>query len=94
MLDAERYINEIINPFFVNLAPAEERYGYFMQDGVTPQTAKETIRALRGVFGKLNGKDRNIRKGVCPPRSPDLNLRFLCEENSKSVVYANNPHDL
>jgi hypothetical protein len=34
-LDAGRYINEILNPFFVNLAPAEEKYGYFMQDGAT-----------------------------------------------------------
>jgi hypothetical protein len=31
-LDAERYSNEILIPFFVNLAPAEERFGYFMED--------------------------------------------------------------
>jgi hypothetical protein len=42
-LDAERYINAILNPFFVNLAPAEERFAYYMQDGTTPHTAKETI---------------------------------------------------
>jgi hypothetical protein len=30
-LDAQRYINEILNPFFVNLPPAEERSGYFME---------------------------------------------------------------
>jgi hypothetical protein len=35
-LDTERYINEILNPFFVNLAPAEEGFGYFMQDGMGP----------------------------------------------------------
>jgi hypothetical protein len=44
-LDAQRYINEILNPFFMNLAPAEGRFSSFMQDGVTPHTAKETIGA-------------------------------------------------
>jgi hypothetical protein len=33
----------MLNPFFVNLPPAEERFGYFMQDGATAHTAKETI---------------------------------------------------
>jgi hypothetical protein len=33
----------MLNPFFINLAPAGERIGYFMQNGVTPHTAKETI---------------------------------------------------
>jgi hypothetical protein len=42
-LDPQQYINKILNPFFVNLAPAEEIFGYFMQDGKTPRTAKETI---------------------------------------------------
>jgi hypothetical protein len=31
-LDVERHINEIVNPFFVCLASAEESFGYFMQD--------------------------------------------------------------
>jgi hypothetical protein len=44
-----------------------------MQDCATPRTAQETIRALRGVFGEINGEDRIISKGLCPPRSPDLN---------------------
>jgi hypothetical protein len=42
-LDAERYINEILNPFFFNLALGEEIYIYFMQDGTTPHSAKETM---------------------------------------------------
>jgi hypothetical protein len=41
--------------FFINLAPAEERFSYFMQDSMTPHTAKETIGALHGVFGELMG---------------------------------------
>jgi hypothetical protein len=64
------------------LAPAEERFGYFMQDGATQHTARETIRALRGVFGEINGEDRitRISKGLWG--------------KLKCVVYANNPHDL
>ncbi|PNF19933.1 hypothetical protein B7P43_G11471, partial [Cryptotermes secundus] len=34
-LDAQRYINEILNPFCVNLESTEERFGYFMQDSAT-----------------------------------------------------------
>jgi hypothetical protein len=41
----------MLNPFFVNFIPAEERCRYFVQDGVTQHTAKETIKALRGVSG-------------------------------------------
>jgi hypothetical protein len=48
--DAHQYINEILNPFFVHLAPAEERCNYFTQDTATSHTAKETIRAQRGVW--------------------------------------------
>jgi hypothetical protein len=74
------------------LAPAGERIGYFMQNGVTPHTAKETIWALHGVFSELNGDYRLISKGLWVPRSPDLWV-FLCWK-LKSVVYANNPYDL
>jgi hypothetical protein len=37
-LDAQCYINEMLNQFFANLAHAEERFSYFMQDGATPHT--------------------------------------------------------
>jgi hypothetical protein len=90
-LDAQRYNNEILNPFFVNLAPAEERFDYFMQDGATPHTAKETIPALRGVFGEINREDRIISKGLWPTGSP---CDFYLWGKLKSVVYDNNPHDL
>jgi hypothetical protein len=49
-LDAQRCSNEILNQFFVNLAPGEERFGYFMQDGATPHTANETVRDYAGCF--------------------------------------------
>jgi hypothetical protein len=76
-------ITEILNPFLVNLARAQERFGYFMEYDVTPHTAKATIRALRGVFGEINGEDRITSKGR-PPRSQDPNpVIFICGENSK-----------
>jgi hypothetical protein len=31
------------NPFFVDLPHAEEKFGYLMQGGVTPHTAKDSI---------------------------------------------------
>jgi hypothetical protein len=68
-----------------------------MQDGATPHTAKETIRALRCVFGEINREDRIISKCLWPPRSPDLNpCGFYLWGKLKSVVYlyANNQHDL
>jgi hypothetical protein len=53
-IDAEKYINEILGSFSVNLAPAEERFSYFMQDDATPHTTKEIIRTLRSVFEEFN----------------------------------------
>jgi hypothetical protein len=68
---------------------------WHLQDGATSYTAKETIRALRSVSREFNGEDRIISKGLWPPRSSDLNP---CDSylwvKLKSVVYANNPHDL
>jgi hypothetical protein len=68
--------------FVVNLAPAEERFGYFIQDGTTPRAAKETTRVLRCVFGEFNGQDRIISKVLWPPRAPDPVI-FICGKNSK-----------
>jgi hypothetical protein len=66
-----------------------------MQDGTSPHTAKETIRALCDVLGELNADDRIISKSLWPLRSthlkpPDLRWRGKLQ----NVVYANNPHDL
>jgi hypothetical protein len=47
------------------------------------------------VFGEINGEDRIISKGLWPPRSQDLNpCDFYLWGKLRSVVYANNPHDL
>jgi hypothetical protein len=66
-----------------------------MQDGATQHTAKETIRALRGVFSRINWEDRIINKVLWPSRSPDVKLcDFYLRRKLKSVVYANTPYDL
>jgi hypothetical protein len=58
-------------------------------------TAKETVRALRGVFGEFNGEGGLISKGLSPPRSPDVNpCNFYLWGKLKIVLYANNPHGL
>jgi hypothetical protein len=41
-LDEVRYINEILNPFFISLTHAEERFGDLMQDGGTQNTHTHT----------------------------------------------------
>jgi hypothetical protein len=68
-LDSQRYINEIFNPFFVSSEPAEEIFGYFMQNGATAHTANETIRALRGVFRELMGRIELLASGFGPPNT-------------------------
>jgi hypothetical protein len=71
------------------------KFSYFMQDDTNPRTAKGSAWAIRGVFGECNGEDRIIGKGLWPLRSPDLNPRdFYLWGRLKSVVYANNEHDL
>jgi hypothetical protein len=86
-LDAQRYINEILNPFFVNLVPAEERFGYLIQDGMAPHTAKESIRALCSVFGELMGRIELLTRVCWPPRSPDhIPCDFYLWRKLKSVV--------
>jgi hypothetical protein len=54
------------------------------------------IRKPSGHYmAELSGEDRIICKGLWPPRSPDLNpCDFYFWESSKSVVHANNSHDL
>jgi hypothetical protein len=66
------------------LASAEEKFGYFMQDGATPHTAKKTIFALCGGFGEFTAEDPIVRKGLWPPRFSDLkSCDFYLGENSK-----------
>jgi hypothetical protein len=42
-LDPEGYINGILNTFFVDLAPAEQRFGYFIDDSTHSQRNYSSI---------------------------------------------------
>jgi hypothetical protein len=61
-----------------------------MQDGATAHTATYSITVLNEVFENIL-----INRGLCPARSPDLNLcDFYLWRNLKDKVYSNNPHTL
>jgi hypothetical protein len=82
-VNSDRYVNDILNPFFNQLTAEERQYGYFQQDNATTaHTANAAMVAIREVFD-----DRIISRGLCPPRSPDLskirefnllNVHILC----------------
>jgi hypothetical protein len=40
------YINDILNPFFIQLTAEERPYGYFQQDNATAHTATATMAAV------------------------------------------------
>jgi hypothetical protein len=70
-LDAEWYSNEILKPFFVNLAPAEDLVILCKMAQLHKQLRKQSENYT--VFGEFNGEDIIISKCLWPPRSPDLN---------------------
>jgi hypothetical protein len=76
-LDAQLYINEMLNQFLVNFAPAEERLGYFMWDGVTPHTAKETIRA--------SASDTAVSQEVA---DSTISIKSACTLNTRYYLHA------
>jgi hypothetical protein len=45
-----RYVNDILNPFFNQLTAEEIQYGYFQQDNATAHAANANIVAIWEVF--------------------------------------------
>jgi hypothetical protein len=68
-VNSDRYVNDILNPFFNQLTAEERQYGYFQRDNTTTHTAAATMVAVLEVF-----EDRIINRGLWPPRSPDLSF--------------------
>lgn len=71
-LNAERYRNEILDPFINQLDDYELQNAYFQQDGATPHTTNATIQYLQQFFD-----DRIISRHTdhpFPTRSCDLNI--------------------
>jgi hypothetical protein len=86
-VNSNRYVNDILNPFFNQLTAEERQYGYFQQVNATAHTANASMVAIREVF-----EDRIISRGLWPPRSPDLSFcDFYLWGNLKGKVYKNNP---
>jgi hypothetical protein len=66
-------LNNTLMKYSIHFSLIWHRFVFFIQDGATPHTTKETIRKLSSVFGEFHGEDRIISKGLWPPRPPDLN---------------------
>jgi hypothetical protein len=66
-VNAARYVNNILSPFFAEQTEEERLYAVFQQDSATAHMAYISLEALWDVFG-----DRIINHGQLPPRSPDL----------------------
>jgi hypothetical protein len=66
-VNATRYVNNILSPFFAELTEEERLYGISQQDSATAHTAYISLETLREVFS-----DCIISRGLWPPRSPDL----------------------
>jgi hypothetical protein len=89
-INSERYVTDILRPFFDSITEEENTYGYFRQDGATAHTATYSINVLNEVF-----EDRLVSRGLWPARSPDLNpCDFYLWGNLKDKVCSNNPHTL
>jgi len=89
-VNSERYIANILRPFFDQLTDYEKQNGTFQQDNATAHTAHASMAAIREVF-----EDRIISRNRWPARSPDLNpCDFFLWGFLKAKVYENNPHTL
>ena len=89
-LNSERYVNNILRPFFNMLRGPEKEYCYFQQDGATAHTSRNSMQEIENVFG-----DRVISRGRWPARSPDLSAcDFYLWGNLKQKVYRINPRTL
>ena len=86
-ITSERYIPNILEPFFDQLTEQEKQQGWFHKDGATANTARVSMAAVGEVF-----RDRMISHGLWPPRSPDLTPPdFYLWGKLKGSVYEDNP---
>jgi hypothetical protein len=87
-INAEAY-QELIQQF-ITLLKVKERNCWFQQDSENAHTAASTIEILHVYFG-----EKQISKGLWPPRSPDLpSPGLFLRSYLKDTVYRSNPRDL
>jgi hypothetical protein len=86
-INAARYRNNLLEPFFQNLHGDELLHGYFQQDNASAHKTWETMARIHEFYN-----DRVIQY---PPRSPDLTiLDFFIFPYLKNTIFKNNPHNL
>lgn len=86
-INAERYRNNLLEPFFQNLYDDELLHGYFQQDNATAHKTRESLTRIREFY------DNRVIE--FPPRSPDLTiLDYFIYPYLKNTVYKNNPQNL
>lgn len=84
-INAERYINQILNPFINQLHDDELHNGYFQQDNARPHVARVTMEYLRQFYD-----ERLISDGRYPPRSCDLSpLDYFLFPLLKNTIFKN-----
>lgn len=89
-LNAERYRNNILEPFVNQLHDDELQMGHFQQDSARPHIAHETIRYLEQFFG-----NRLISTDLFPPRSCDLTpLDYFLFPYLKNSIFKNQVHTI
>jgi hypothetical protein len=49
-MTSDRYVNDILNPFFNQLTAEERQHMHFQQDDVTAHKANATMFAIQEVF--------------------------------------------
>jgi hypothetical protein len=88
-VNSDRYVSDILEPFFQDVTEEETRHGYFQQDSTTAHMACSSMQRLRGVF---DDDGQIISQSLRPPHSTNL---FICDfylwSNLKGKVYKNNP---
>jgi hypothetical protein len=86
-INADRYRNNLLEPFFQNLYDDELLHGYFQQDNATAHKTRQTMERIHEFYD-----DRVVQ---FPPRSPDLTiLDYFIFPYLKNTVFKNNPHNL
>jgi hypothetical protein len=86
-VNSDRYVNDILNPFFSQLTAVERLYGYFQQDNAAAHAANATmITTWTGCVSRQNNQQRTVA-------SLDF-CDFYLRGNLKGKVYKNNPRSI
>lgn len=92
-MTAERYRQQILEPFFHELHDDELQVGYFQQDGATPHCTRETLELLREFFD--NRIISRNTENEYPPRSCDITpCDFFLWPYLKNTIFRTPINDL